>query len=294
MSKGCILVAGGAGYIGQHFCMVAHEAGYKPIALDVKGHATQYAPLERADIGDSAAVRDVICRHNPIAAVSFATLPDGPAHNDNAEAYWQNNFIKTAGFFKTLDDAGVRNFVYASTAAVYGMPAHGNPVDEKEPLNPTSVSGMTQLACEVLLHGMGQRQDSSDIFTDAFIRHVMKVDMVYPEFKNPMFPNLNTIILRSFQVAGGDGGRVLSLADAGHDYTHVLDVARAHLLALEYLLHHEGVHELINIGSGIGAPPALVANNNKARALLNWAPTRDLLSNMRDTKDGLCESSVRA
>ena len=105
-----ILVAGGAGYIGSHFCHVAAERGFSPVIVDSIGPSTERVEayrraagqrflLDVCDIGDEARVGELIARHRPVAAVCFAALIEVGESVANPSLYWDNNYLRAARFF---------------------------------------------------------------------------------------------------------------------------------------------------------------------------------------------------
>ena len=160
-----IVVAGGAGYIGSHFCHVAAERGFSPIVVDRIGPSTdrveayrrgmaQHFPLEICDIRNEVRVGELIARHRPVAAACFAALIEVGESVANPGPYWDNNYLRAARFFRALAAGGVRHLVFSSTAAVYGS-AGGTMVGlaEDHRLDPANPYGLTKLACELTLQG---------------------------------------------------------------------------------------------------------------------------------------------
>jgi UDP-glucose 4-epimerase len=158
-----IIVAGGAGYIGSHFCHVAAERGYEPVVIDsigpsssrVESHrrgAVANFPLEVCDIGDEARVAEVVAQHRPAAAVCFAALIEVAESVAKPDLYWDCNYVRTMRFFRTLAAGGVDHLVFSSTAAVYGS-VGADALSESHTLDPASPYGLTKLACELMLQG---------------------------------------------------------------------------------------------------------------------------------------------
>ncbi|MBX9591561.1 MAG: UDP-glucose 4-epimerase [Hyphomonadaceae bacterium] len=159
-----IVVAGGAGYIGSHFCHLAAERGFAPVVVDRIGPGTDRVEayrravggrfaLEVCDIGDEARVGALIARHRPIAAVCFAALIEVGESVANPGLYWDSNYLRAARFFRALAVGGVRHLVFSSTAAVYGSATGAVSLAEGHRLDPASPYGLTKLACELTLQG---------------------------------------------------------------------------------------------------------------------------------------------
>lgn len=212
MSK-TILVAGGAGYIGSHFCKLAAEKGYIPVTVDrlsspsarvesFRRQCVQWGPLEIADIGDQDTIQSITEKYNPVAAICFASLIDVAQSVAQPELYWENNFYNLMRFFKSLERGKCRHVVFSSSAAVYGNPLTVTPLLEDDALAPINPYGMTKLACEIGLQGLSNRQEASDQFIDELGKRALKLDDAYPEFRISFFPCLKSVIFRYFNAAG--------------------------------------------------------------------------------------------
>lgn len=215
-----ILVAGGAGYIGSHFCKLAAEKGFTPITIDrlsspsprvesFRRAAVQWGPLEVADIGDVPTIETIIQRYKPVAVACFAALIEVAESVANPDAYWDNNFYKAVNFFKTLDHHNIRNVVFSSSAAVYGNPIKTHALTEDDTLAPINPYGMTKLACEVALQGLLQREGVSDTFVNELARRCSTLERSFPEFGSSFFPGLRSVIFRYFNAAGADESAVI-------------------------------------------------------------------------------------
>ncbi len=350
MRKRPIIVAGGAGYIGSHFCHVAAERGFEPIVVDSIGPCSERVAvyrraaarrhrLEVCDIAD-ARIGELLAECRPLAAVCFAALIDVAESVARPDLYWDRNYLRPMRFFRALAAGGVRHLVFSSTAAVYAGASGTAALAEAGPLDPASPYGLTKLACELMLQGAGECHR---------LAPGMRLDV--PEVDWPprpstsdlaagVFPGLSSLALRYFNASGAhpaaDLGevhepethlipRALAAALAPQrsgaaltvngddyptpdgtcvrDYVHVLDLADAHVAAIEYLLDG-GRSDAVNLGSGSGYSirevvsatdrvtgaglatrtgprrpgdaPSLVADIRKARSLLAWRPRRDL------------------
>lgn len=342
MSKGNLLVAGGAGYIGSVFCAYAKKHGYTPIVLDrIESSSTRVTQwrkkvaaahvLEVADYGDTETVAAIIKKYKPHAAICFAGLIEVGESVKNPELFWDNNFTKALRFFGALEQGGVKHVVFSSTAAVYAAPQSEKALAEDAVLAPANPYGMTKLACEVALRGLGHYQDTSDAFIEEFVKRCQQTQFVYPAFRESFFPCLKSVALRYFNAAGADNdndlgemhepethlipnavmatqGKAFTLHGTDYntpdgtcvrDYIHVLDLADAHLRALDYL-QKGGESDALNLGtrSGnsvkevlaavqtaaqktfavaqgprrAGDSAFLVANAQKAQEKLGWQP----------------------
>jgi UDP-glucose 4-epimerase len=254
-----ILVTGGAGYIGGHTILALLDRGFSPIILDnlstgVSSLVPKNVPLVVGDIGDQKLVADIITKNKIETILHFAGKVDVAESVVNPLDYYLNNTIKAQLIIRTAIDSGVSNFIFSSTAAVYGQSELAL-VDETEPLAPVSPYGRAKLMTE-------------EILRDAHAAH-----------------GLNYAILRYFNVAGADPhmryGQVtrsathlirVALAAAlgakqfievyGDDYPtrdgtcirdfiHVSDLANAHVVALSHL-HSARTSVTLNCGYGRG------------------------------------------
>lgn len=306
-----VLVAGGAGYIGSHTCLALARAGHEPIVLDslVKGHrwAAAYGPFVQADIADEDAVRATCAQYKPEALIHFAAFIEVAESMADPARYMDNNVRKAGVLFETVSACGIKQVVFSSTAAVYGTPVGDGPLGEDHPLAPINPYGESKLQAETLLRGLeseGVRSVALRYFNAA---GAAPAEDSIGEAHNPethLIPN----VLRA---ALGLAPEVSLFGDdyptrdgtAVRDYIHVMDLAAAHVAALDYLAAG-GATTALNIGTGTGStvqevfeavqrvvghpvshsrqprragdPPFLVADATQAQKLLGWKPTRTL------------------
>ena len=313
-----ILVTGGAGYIGSHVVRQLLERGERVVVLD--NLSTGYrsavlgAPLVVGDTGDRAVVDRVLAEHAVDTVMHFAAHTVVPESVSNPLKYYGNNTCATRNLLECCDRAGVGQFVFSSTAAVYGIPSEGL-AREDSPTAPINPYGLSKLMSEWMLR---------DLAAATGLRYVA---------------------LRYFNVAGSDpGGRVGHTAPqatllvkvacqhaAGvrpelaifgtdyptpdgtgvRDYIHVEDLASAHLSALDHLRrgggsatlncgygHGYSVREVIDMVARVsgrplnvvererraGDPPSLVAHAERIRELLGWQPRLDDLETIVRTQ----------
>ena len=254
-----VLVTGGAGYIGSHMVHALVDAGERVVVLDnlTSGFDWAVAPgasLVIGDSGDQTRVAALIAEHGVDAVIHFAASIVVPDSVRDPLGYYRNNTANSRALIETAVKAGVRHFIFSSTAAVYGNPARV-PVREDDPTVPTSPYGSSKLMTEIMLR-------------DAGAAH-----------------GLSHVILRYFNVAGADplGRSGQSTAGATHlikvavetalglrpkmqvfgtdystpdgtcirDYIHVSDLVAAHSDALAYL-RDGGASTTLNCGYGRG------------------------------------------
>jgi UDP-glucose 4-epimerase len=149
-----ILVTGGAGYIGSHVVRDLGEHGYRPIVFDnlSSGHpeAVLCGELIRGDIADTELLHTVIRRYEIKSVLHFAAFIQVGESVSQPLKYYENNSFNCLRLIKACLANGVENFIFSSTAAVYGMPKKV-PVDEKAPLLPINPYGSSKLVSEMLL-----------------------------------------------------------------------------------------------------------------------------------------------
>lgn len=258
MDKPAILVVGGAGYIGSHMVLHLLEAGYPVVTLDnlSRGHRELLPGGEfvEGDMGDPGLLGDIFTRHDVSAVMHFA------AHSQVGESvqlpldYYQNNVSNTVTLLQAMQHAGVRHFIFSSTAAVYGEPER-TPIDEDHPHNPTNPYGATKLAVERMLADTGQANGMTWCALRYFNAAGAHASGRLGERHQPE-THLIPLVL---QVATGERDSIRIFGDdyptpdgtCLRDYIHVSDLASAHLLALEHLLNG-GDSVTYNLGNSVG------------------------------------------
>jgi UDP-glucose-4-epimerase GalE len=312
-----ILVCGGAGFIGSHVSKAIHAAGHTPVVFDnlSAGHrwAVQWGPLVEGDLLDTKAVEAALKAHQIGAVVQLAGSINVGESMHNPGKYFRNNFSITVSLLEAMDAAGVKNLVFSSTAAVYGIPL-SSPIPEdalKAPINPY---GEAKYFIERLLDWYTKARDFRCLALRYFNAAGADPDCQIGEMHNPETHLIPLVIYGAMgqrppvKVFGTD----YPTADgtAVRDYIHVSDLARAHVLGVDYLLKG-GESTAVNLGSGegisvldvlkaverasgkpvphelfdrrAGDPPHLVAKSDLARQVLGWSPERsDIDSIVRD------------
>jgi UDP-arabinose 4-epimerase len=308
-----ILVTGGAGYIGSHTAKLLARAGYTPVVLDnlSTGHrwAARFGPLHVAGIEDPAAVREVVTRYGITEVIHFAAKAYVGESVHNPRKYFRENVAHTVHLLDTLMDCGLQRIIFSSSCATYGVPA-ALPIRESALQRPTNPYGDTKLFIERLLHWYGQAYGLSWMALRYFNAAGADPEGEIGEVHDPETHLIPAAIEAALgrrphlEVYGTD--YPTPDGTAVRDYTHVNDLARAHLLGLEYL-RGGGPSRAINLGTGSGQsirnviaaveaasgrplpavfldrrpgdPPELVADPALAREVLGWqAEFRDLPS----------------
>jgi UDP-glucose-4-epimerase GalE len=265
----CVLISGGAGYIGSHAAYVLKQTGYEPVIIDSlstgNAWAAAHGAFEQGDIGDTPFVRSVCDKYRPAAAMHFAAFIEVGESVKNPAKYFENNRDKATRFFNTLNAAGVKHTVFSSTAAVYGEVDGDAPIAETMPTAPINPYGQSKLEAEVALRGLGasgMRSVTLRYFNVAGAApaaaklgeaHVPESHLI-PRLVVPLIdpPAALLAILglsNGFTVYGND--YATSDGTAIRDYVHVMDLIDAHVHALEYLVNG-GETNIFNLGSGTG------------------------------------------
>ena len=307
MKAQVVVIAGGAGYIGSHMVRMAQNSGYQTVVVDnlATGHADAVhadATLRIGQIGDAGFVRQVLREFEPCCVMHFAAASLVGESMVAPAKYWKNNLVQTLSLLDTMRECGVDQFIFSSTAAVYGDP-HQVPITESHPRLPINPYGKSKLAVEDALadysRAYGLRYTTFRYFNAAGAHP----DGSLGERHDPE-AHLIPLVL---QVASGRReaigrfGNDFDTHDGSciRDYVHVQDLSAAHLLAL-HRLGAGGNSAIYNLGNGAGHsvtevieaarrvtghpvpvrddprragdPPVLVANSARARAELGWRP----------------------
>jgi UDP-glucose 4-epimerase len=305
-----ILITGGAGYIGSHMAYEALERGEEVVMIDdlSTGIAALVPPkvhFSQGDIGEVPFVRRLIREHSVTAVIHFAGSIVVPDSVRNPLSYYYNNTVGSRNLIEACVRETVSQFVFSSTAAVYGIPDR-NPVDESSPASPINPYGRSKLMTEWILEDTARAHDFRYVSLRYF--NVAGADPLGRTGQST--PRATHLIKRACQVALG---RLPELEVFGtdyptrdgtgvRDYIHVADLVRAHSLALDYLRvggqpatlncgYGRGfsVREVIDAVSTVararipvrvasrrsGDAPEIVADSSKLRKLLKWRPQYD-------------------
>jgi UDP-glucose 4-epimerase len=307
-----VLVTGGAGYVGSVSVERLLEAGHQVTVLDslVTGHRGMIGrevELVVGSVGDPSVVGPLLRRRRIDAVLHCAARSLVAESVREPELYERENVTGGRAFLGELAAAGVDRFVFSSTAAVYGMPDR-MPITEATATQPINPYGATKLRFEGALRdaaAVGIRAIALRYFNVAGASDTCGEDH-QPE--THLIPNLlravetgEPVTLFGIDYPTPDGTAV-------RDYVHVLDLADAHLAALELTASMTPGLDVANLGSGSGFsvrevveatelvvgvpvpqvvgprregdPPVLIASYDRARALLGWTPARGTLAEM--------------
>ncbi|HTZ98830.1 MAG TPA: UDP-glucose 4-epimerase GalE, partial [Candidatus Aquilonibacter sp.] len=298
-----ILVTGGAGYIGGVTAERLKAKGERVVILDnlFRGHRSSVdadVPFYHGRVGDRALVARILDQHGIDECVHFAALAYVGESVTEPERYFENNVEQGIAFTDTLMKAGVRRIVFSSTCATYGE-TEKIPISETTPQWPKNPYGWSKLMMERILdaldHAHGLRFMALRYFNAA---GATEARGEHHEPESHLVPNVLSVALgekREVSVFGTD--YPTPDGTAIRDYVHVVDLAEAHILALEYL-REGGKSDFINLGTGhgysvlevvesarqvtghpipvrlegrrAGDPARLVADAAKAQKVLGW------------------------
>lgn len=310
-----ILVTGGAGYIGSHVVLELCEQGYEVNVLDDLSLGNQDSVDERATFihGSTMNKTDLEKGLKDVSAViHLAAFKAAGESMINPGKYTQNNISGTLNLLDAMVSKGIDQFIFSSTAAVYGYPKY-LPLDEDHPLKPINYYGFTKLEIERFLKWYGQLNGIKFVSLRYFnaAGYDTKGRITSRE-KNPA--NLLPIIM---EVASGIRKKIhvfgkdydTNDGTGVRDYIHVSDLATAHLKALDYLKNQNQL--IVNLATGechsvmdviheveyiseqkipyeiverrVGDPAKLYANSKLAFKALNWKPIHSDLSSLVKT-----------
>ena len=300
-----VLVTGGAGYIGSHAVKELIDAGHSVTVLDNLGKGHHEAVDSRATLilGSTANLDLLIQRfyaHQIEAVMHFAADIEVGESVTDPYKYYQNNLSNSLTLLHAMVEAGVKKLVFSSTAAVYGS-ASRNPIEEDEPLKPINPYGRSKMMTEMVIEDFVRAHGLSCSVLRYFNVAGANPDATIGEDHHP-----ESHLIPKVLMAARDHGEVKIFGTdydtpdgtCIRDYVHVVDLARAHVLALEKL--KVGKTDFFNIGSEngfsvreiihacekvvgkkievtgarrrLGDPAIIVASSRKIRQELSWQP----------------------
>ena len=301
-----VLVTGGAGYIGSHATKTLSERGFRPVVLDnlSLGHrwAVRHDLLVNGDLSDADMIRQVLRDYSIDAVLHFAAHAYVGESMTVPERYFRNNVANTLNLLEAMLECKVRHIVFSSTCATYGIP-QSLPISESHPQNPVNPYGESKLFVEKALHWNGVAHGLGWVALRYFNAagadpegelgedHTRETHLI-PLAIQAALGQRPSIEIFGTQYPTPDGTAI-------RDYTHVTDLAHAHVLALKYLVDG-GDSGAFNLGTGKGHsvrevikcveqvagrsvpaierdsrpgdPPILVADATRAARILGWHP----------------------
>ena len=256
---GKILVTGGAGFIGSHVCKLLARAGREFIVYDNldRGHreAVRWSELVQGDLNDTRLLTETIQRHQVDAVIHFAALAYVRESLEAPERYWRQNVAGTVSLLEAMIAGGARTMIFSSSCATYGIPPRV-PIPVDTPQAPINPYGRTKLVGEWMIRDIAERHGLRTMFLRYFNVAGADPDGEIGEVHDPESHIIPVLLLKT--LAGETEparifGREHPTPDGTcvRDYLHVVDLARAHLGALEYL-ERGGESTALNVGLGRG------------------------------------------
>lgn len=313
-----ILISGGAGYIGSHMVLAALDRGDEVVVLDNlstgnRSLVAEGAHFHQGHIGDQALLRRLFQYYSITAVIHFAGSIIVPESVSKPLAYYANNTVASRDLIEACVQFGVKQFIFSSTAAVYGIPEH-NPVTETTGPMPINPYGRSKLMTEWMLEDAAHAHD----FRYVALRYFNVAGADPAGRTGQSTPNATHLIKRACQAALGRlpvldvfGTNFPTRDGTGvRDYIHVSDLVGAHARALDHLEgggasmvlncgygHGFSVREVIETVSKVtgqkiatretprrpGDPAELVADSTRLQSLLGWSPAYDDLEKIVST-----------
>jgi UDP-glucose 4-epimerase len=308
-----VLVTGGAGYIGSAFVERLRGSGESVVVLDdlSRGHREAVdpaIPFYKGKTGDRALVARIAKEHRLEACVHFAAFAYVGESVTEPGRYFDNNTVQAVTLFESLLEAGVRNVVFSSTCATYGVPRE-SPIPETHPQWPINPYGWSKFFVERMLESLDRARGLRFVALRYF--NAAGASLKHGEHHDPE----THIVPLVLQAAAGQRPHVSVFGHdydtpdgtAIRDYIHIEDLGEAHLLALKHL-QKGGASEFLNLGNGTGYsvlevveaarrvtgrdvpvvmsprregdPPRLVGDARRAREILGWQPKRAALEDI--------------
>src|SRR5262245_30911435 len=257
-----VMVTGGAGYIGAHVVRLLAERGDRVVVVDdlSTGDAGRIGDveLERIDLaapGATEALAKVMGNHEVDAVIHIAAKKQVGESVVRPAWYYEQNVGGNANLLQAMEAESVRKLMFSSSAATYGLPdvPPGTLIDEEAPPRPIAPYGETKLACEWMNRAAGVAWGLRTVN----LRYFNVAGAGWKDLGDPGVFNLIPIALQ--QLTSGQQPKIFGddydTPDGTciRDYVHVLDLAQAHLAALDYLGHADQPYDVFNVGTGQGA-----------------------------------------
>lgn len=262
-----ILVTGGAGYIGSHTCVELLQSGHNVVVLDnlynskkealrrVEQIAGRSVTFVEGDVRDGALLKTVFAEHPIDVVIHFAGLKAVGESVQKPVLYYENNIGGVLSLIHAMQDAGVYNIIFSSSATVYGVPKTV-PIKENFPLSATNPYGRTKLMTEEILQDVFTADSRWSVVLLRYFNpigaHESGLIGEYPKgIPNNLTPYIAQVAtgkLKELKVFGSD--YPTPDGTGVRDYIHVVDLAKGHVCALKKA-SEPGVH-IYNLGTGVG------------------------------------------
>ena len=325
-----ILVTGGAGYIGTHTCIALHAAGYEMVVYDNLSNSSLEAmqrvsaligqPIEfiEGDIRDAERLRQVFAAHQFFGVIHFAGLKAVGESVAKPLWYYDNNVSGTITLLQMMQEYAVKNFIFSSSATVYGDP-ESLPITEESKRSCTNPYGQSKLTVEYILEDLSRADRALNLITLRYFNPVGahpsgQIGEDPNDIPNNLMPYISQVAVGKLEKLSIFGNDYATADGTGvRDFIHVTDLAQGHVAALEYL--KQQTHPIgflpINLGSGKGtsvlelvsaftqvtAQPiayqfaprragdiaSCYASADKAKELLNWEAKLSINAMCEDT-----------
>ncbi|AJY06830.1 UDP-glucose 4-epimerase GalE [Burkholderia vietnamiensis] len=267
-AKGTILVTGGAGYIGSHTAVELLDNGYDVVIVDnlVNSKVEAVRRIERitgktpafhqVDVCDEAALAKVFDAHPITGTIHFAALKAVGESVAKPLEYYQNNLGGLLAVLKVMRERNVRQFVFSSSATVYGVPER-SPIDESFPLSATNPYGQSKLIAEQILRDLEVSDPSWRIATLRYFNPVgaHSSGLIGEDpagIPNNLMPYVAQVAVGKLEKLRVFGSDYPTPDGTGvRDYIHVVDLAKGHIAALDALATRDASF-VVNLGTGQG------------------------------------------
>ena len=264
-----VLLAGGAGYIGSHTCVELLKAGHSAVIADNFSNSCPEAvkrveeitgakiPLYEADVCDKAAVETIFAENKIDAVIHFAGLKAVGESVEKPLLYYRNNIDSTLTLLEVMEKFGVNNFIFSSSATVYGTPKVVPLVETMPTGSPTNPYGWTKLMMEQILSDTAKARPEMAIvilryFNPIGAHESGRIGEDPNGIPNNLMPYITQVAAGRLPKLGVFGDDYPTHDGTGvRDYIHVVDLADGHVKALDYAAEHKGV-EIVNLGTGTG------------------------------------------
>lgn len=264
-----ILVTGGAGYIGSHTCIELINGGFDIVVVDNLCNSSKESilrvekitgatiPFYELDIQNNKGLKKIFESHDIKAVLHFAGLKSVSESVSNPDKYHSNNVVGSENLFQVMSKFKCKNIIFSSSATVYGIPKYV-PIDERSPLDAINPYGETKLMVENILCNLYANDKTWNIAMLRYFNPVGAHDSgLIGEDPNGTPNNLMPLIMRT--ASGKDPkikiyGNDYETEDGSgvRDYIHVVDLAKAHVKALRFILEEESRILVVNLGTGHG------------------------------------------